>query len=164
MIVTAQEKDGTEILNITAQSGVFDPEEITTVAELWEEYRSKGPEKSGYHFIVLKDAGRVMGYACYGQRPLTVGTYDLYWIAVDPSCRRQGAGRQLLVQVEQDVCRLGGRLLVIETSGLEMYTPTRSFYLAAGYQLEATIRDFYKPGDDLVVFTKNFQTKKPILE
>ena len=95
-----------------------------------------------------------MGYACYGPRALTDRTYDLYWIAVGPKARRGGVGRILLRAVEQDIRKLGGRLLIVETSGLPKYEPTRAFYLATGYMLEATLKDFYTDGDDLVIFTK----------
>lgn len=95
-----------------------------------------------------------MGYACYGPRALTDRTYDLYWIAVGPKTRRGGVGRTLLRAVEQEIRRLGGRLLIVETSGLPKYEPTRAFYIATGYLLEATLKDFYKDGDDLVIFTK----------
>ena len=42
----------------------------------------------------------------------------------------------------------------IETSSLPHYEPTRRFYLKHGYELGATLRDFYAEGDDMVVFRK----------
>ncbi len=155
MITPAIEKDGADVLRIAANSGVFDPLEVETVAELWNEFMHKGPEASGYHFIVSRDGEHLSGFACYGPRALTEGTYDLYWIAVDPAARRGGVGKSLLSYVEQAVKERGGRLIFIETSGLELYGSTRHFYLSAGYEQEASIRDFYKPGDDLVIFTKH---------
>ena len=95
-----------------------------------------------------------MGYACYGPRALTDRTYDLYWIAVSPKARRGGVGKALLRAVEDSIRKLGGRLLIVETSGLPKYEPTRAFYVATGYLLEATLKDFYKDEDDLVIFTK----------
>jgi GNAT superfamily N-acetyltransferase len=135
MISTATEQDGQPIQSITANTSVFTLEEADCVAELWEEYRQHGAQISGYYFVVESLDGHVRGYACYGPRSLTEGTYDLFWIAVDPEYRRAG--------------------VVVETSGLEKYAPTRHFYLATGYLLEATLKDFYKEGDDLVIFTKH---------
>ncbi len=155
MITPAIEKDGAEILRIAANSGVFDPVEIETVAELWNEFMRKGPEASGYHFIVSRDDEVITGFACFGPRALTEGTFDLYWIAVDPVARRGGVGKSLLRYVEQAVIERHGRLIFIETSGLENYSSTRRFYLSVGYEQEASIRDFYRPGDDLVIFTKH---------
>lgn len=155
MIEAAKESDGAGILLVTSHIDVFTEDEKGCVAELWDEYIRLGPEASGYNFVVAREGEQVSGFACYGERSLTNGTYDLYWIAVDPFNRRKGAGRELLWQVEDDIRQLGGRLVFVETSGLEKYAPTRKFYLATGYLLEATIKDFYSPGDDLVIFTKH---------
>jgi ribosomal protein S18 acetylase RimI-like enzyme len=130
-------------------------EEVQCVDELWEEYLTRGSDSSGYYFLVEKDEDRVVGYVCYGPRSLTSGTFDLYWIAVDPNIRRGGIGRRLLDACEQAIRNLGGRLIVLETSGLPNYEPTRKFYLATGYTLEATLKDFYHEGDDLIIFTKH---------
>ena len=155
MIMVPSDKDGAQIHAITTNTTVFSQEEMECVDELWEEYQAQGPERSGYYFLVEKENERVLGYACYGPRSLTSGTYDLYWIAVDPTARRGGVGRKLLVASEKAVRKLGGRLLVLETSGLPTYEPTRNFYFATGYKLEATLKDFYSEGDDLVIFTKH---------
>jgi GNAT superfamily N-acetyltransferase len=157
MITIPNDSDGAQIHAVSANTTVFSLEEVECVDELWEEYLSQGPESSGYYFLVEKEAGRVLGYACFGPRALTSGTYDLYWIAVDSAARRGGIGRGLLAAVEQAVRKLSGRLLVVETSGLPAYEPTRKFYLATGYLLEATLKDFYCDGDDLVIFTKRLQ-------
>ena len=154
MISVPDNNDGAQIHAISAKTTVFNQEEVECVDELWEEYLAQGSERSGYYFLVEKEAERVLGYACYGPRSLTSGTYDLYWIAVDPTARRGGVGRGLLAASEQAVRKLGGRLLVLETSGLPAYEPTRKFYLTTGYTLEATLKDFYSEGDDLVIFTK----------
>lgn len=154
MITTATEQDGPKIHAINASTSVFSQEEVECVDELWGEYQTQGPEHSGYYFIVDEEDDRVLGYACYGPRALTDRTYDLYWIAVDPNARGGGVGRGLLAATEELIRKLGGRLLIVETSGLLEYEPTRAFYLATGYTLEATLKDFYKDGDDLLIFTK----------
>jgi ribosomal protein S18 acetylase RimI-like enzyme len=155
MIEMARETDGVGILTVTSHIDVFTDEEKDCVTELWDEYIRLGPKTSGYNFVVAREGDQVSGFACYGERSLTTGTYDLYWIAVDPLGRGKGTGRELLQRVEKDIRDLGGRLVFVETSGLEKYTPTRRFYLATGYLLEATIKDFYSAGDDLVIFTKH---------
>ena len=156
MITTPTETEGGQIHAITANAGVFSQEEVECVDELWQEYLAQGSDNSGYYWLVDRDDdGRILGYACYGPRSLTSGTYDLYWIAVDSTLHRSGVGRRLLSATEQAVHELGGRLLFLETSGLPKYEPTRKFYLGTGYTLEATIRDFYAAGDDLVIFTKH---------
>jgi GNAT superfamily N-acetyltransferase len=154
MILVATKDDGLQIHNINANTTVFSQEEVACVDELWGENQALGPDRSGYYFIVDKEDERVRGYACYGPRALTDRTYDLYWIAVDPNARGGGIGKKLLAATEEAVRKLGGRLLIVETSGLPKYESTRAFYLATSYLLEATLKDFYCDGDDLVIYTK----------
>jgi len=154
MIGVPTPNDGTGIRAITDATAVFNQEEKDCVDELWEEFLAQGADKSGYYFLVYKEGEQVLGYACYGPRALTDRTYDLYWIAVDPQARGGGVGKQLLAATEQAIRAQGGRILIVETSGMEKYTPTRGFYAATGYLLEATLKDFYADGDDLVIYTK----------
>jgi len=150
IVEPAKPEDRQDILAVTANIDIFSDEEKDTVRELWDE------QEKGYNFLVAREGERLLGYSCFGERALTEGTYDLFWIAVDPSARRLGAGKTLMRATESEVQKRGGRLLVVETSGLDKYESTRTFYDAAGYEKEAVIRDFYKPGDDLVIFTMHF--------
>jgi len=154
MILNATEADGSQIQDIAARAGVFSQEEIECVEALWDEYLTLGTEYCGYHFIVARDGDQVLGFACYGPRDLTDGVFDLYWIAVDPDARRRGVGRGLLAASEEAVRKVGGRMLIAETSGTPPYTPTREFYIRMGYKIEATIKDFYAVGDDLAICIK----------
>ncbi len=97
--------------------------------------------------------GRLVGWICWGPTPCTLGTYDLYWMAVDPALQGAGVGTALVGEMEQ---RLAGiaRLVVVETAGRPDYAATRAFYQARGYRATAVIPDFYAPGDDQVVFVK----------
>ena len=154
MISTAVEADKDQIHNITKRAGVFSQDEIDSIPVMFDEYLSYGTEVSGYNFIVSREGDRVLGFAIYGYRDLAEGVYDLYWIAVDPSARRKGVGGALLTASEEAVHAIGGRIIIAETSGTAEYESTREFYVRMGYVNEATIKDFYKPGDDLKIYTK----------
>lgn len=150
--------DRERVRGLVAAAGNFTATEVETAVELADEALAKG-DASGYFFLLLEEgAGEraVRGYACYGPVPLTVGTYDLYWIVVDPAAQGQGYGRRLLEAVEGRIRGLGGRKLLIETSSQESYAGTIRFYERSGYELAARIRDFYKVGDDKLVFSKDF--------
>lgn len=141
------------VVRVVEETGVFRPCEVEVARELLEAAAEAGPA-SGYEVVVAESAGRVVGYACWGPTPCTEGTFDLYWIAVSPSSGRRGVAAALLREVESDVLSRGGRLLIAETSGTEPYAAARSFYVRTGFREEARIPDFYKPGDDKVVFVK----------
>jgi len=154
MISPATEADGPQILDITARIDIFTQQEVVSVREVWSEYLAYGSPPDGYHILAYRDGNKVLGFTIFGIRYLAEGVYDLLWIAVDPSARRKGVGRALITASEKAVRELGGRILIAETSGTPEYAATRKFYAGAGYFDEATIKDFYKPGDDLKIYTK----------
>ncbi len=112
------------VRRIVAATGFFRPDEIGVAVELVEERITKGAQ-SGYEFLFAAHQGVVIGYACYGLIACTRGSFDLYWIAVDPAWQQQGIGRILLGEVERRIEDAGGRHIYIETSGREQYAPTR---------------------------------------
>ena len=85
---------------------------------------------------------------------MTDGTWNLQLIAIRPDHQRQERGTALLRYVEQTLVVRGARVLLVETSGLPLFERTRAFYCKCGYEEEARIRDFYKAGDDKIVYRK----------
>lgn len=112
------------------------------------------PNNPDYSILVADRDGSLVGYVCYGPTPMTEGTYDLYWIASDPTVRGQGVGASLIAGMEADMRRRGARVIRVETSATEAYGPTRGFYASMKYTEEARFRDFYKVGDDLIILAK----------
>jgi ribosomal protein S18 acetylase RimI-like enzyme len=149
--------DSKAVRRIVASTGFFSPPEIEIAGELVDERVAKGPA-SGYEFVFADRDGETIGYACYGEIPCTIGSYDLYWVAVRPAAQGHGLGRKLVAEVERLVCETGGRAIYLDTSSRHQYTPTRKFYEACGYTVAATFPDFYAPGDAKVVYWKNMET------
>ena len=145
--------DRGRIRAMVESTGVFNAVELDTAVELADERLSEGPA-SGYHFVFAELDGRVVGYACYGPIALTVGSYDLYWIAVDKSAQGIGLGRKIMDKVAEIIHSEGGRNIYIETSTKPHYEPTRTFYMRCGCALVATLDDFYAPGDGKAIYCK----------
>jgi GNAT superfamily N-acetyltransferase len=131
---------------------VFKPLEIDTLRELLVDYHAH-PEQD-HHTVTLEEDGTPVGFAYFAPTPMTEGTWHLYWIVVGKATQARGLGGQLMAHVEDEVRRIGGRVLLIETSSLPAYDLTRRFYLKLGYTQEATVRDFYADGDHQVIFRK----------
>lgn len=85
---------------------------------------------------------------------LTEGTYNLYAIGVKKDEQGKGIGGSMMQYLENYLQQSGHRILIVETSGTADFELTRSFYLNRGYTHEATIREFWKKGDDKIVFLK----------
>ncbi|MGQ9574721.1 MAG: GNAT family N-acetyltransferase [Thermoguttaceae bacterium] len=146
-------QDRHHVRRIVESTGMFNPAEVGLAVELAEERLTRGPA-SGYNFVFAEREGRVVGYVCYGPIAGTAASYDLYWIAVDNSHRGKGLGRLLLAEAERLIGQAGGRRVYVETSRRDQYAPTRQFYQRCGYHLEATLKDFYAPGDDKAIYVK----------
>lgn len=143
--------DRPELGELLARIENFTPEEVTCACELIDAGIAGSPD---YVVQVASSDGRVVGYICYGPTPMTEGTYDLYWIASDPQARGKGVGAALVRAMEDDLRTRGGRVIRVETSATEAYGSTRGFYAALKYEEECRFREFYRPGEDLVILAK----------
>jgi len=141
--------DRAEIERIVRATKAFREDEVAVAMELVD-----ADESEGYRFVVAEVEGKVAGYACFGATPLTIGTWDLYWIAVDPERQGEGIGRRLMRAVEAMVRTEKGRMILIETGGKATYDATRKAYLSWGYREIARVPDFYEVGDDKVIYQR----------
>jgi ribosomal protein S18 acetylase RimI-like enzyme len=148
-----QAQDPERIRRLVDITGFFKPAEVDVAVELVSERLEKGLA-SGYHFVMAEHYGRLVGYSCYGPIACTDANYDLYWIAVHPDFQRRGLGRLLMAETEGLIRKAGGRRVYVDTSQQAQYASTRSFYESCGYTLEATLADFYAPGDGKVIYAK----------
>jgi len=98
--------------------------------------------------------GTVAGAAYAVPEKLTNGTWNQLMIAVAPDQHGKGAGKLLMRHLEQTVGKLGGRMIIIDTSGTEAFAGTRSFYRAIGYEQVACVTDFWDDGDDKITFRR----------
>jgi ribosomal protein S18 acetylase RimI-like enzyme len=146
-------EDKQTLLPILKNTPEFKPIEVTVAEELIDNYLAHGTS-SGYHIRIAEDEGKVVGYVCFGETPCTVGTWDIYWIAVDQEKRGRSIGKTLSEVAEKTIKQANGRLIIIETSSVPLYENTRKFYLARGYEIVARIPDFYMPGDDKLIMQK----------
>jgi GNAT superfamily N-acetyltransferase len=153
MRTNVQPSDVAAVRKIISTTGMFRPNEIDVAAELVEERLAHG-ESSGYYFLFAELAGEVVGYVCFGPIEVTLHSYDIYWIAVLPEWQGNKIGQKLLAAAEQVIAERGGRQIYIETSGRADYAATRTFYERCSYEAEATIRHFYAPDDDKVIFVR----------
>jgi ribosomal protein S18 acetylase RimI-like enzyme len=145
-------KDREPLAELLGRIDTFSPPEVSCALELID--LALTSNKSDYQVLVATKGNKVVGYICYGPTPMTVGTFDLYWIASAPEVRGQGVGSALVAAMEGDLRKRKARLLRVETSAMEAYGPTRGFYEAMQYKEEARFRDFYKVGEDLIILSK----------
>jgi ribosomal protein S18 acetylase RimI-like enzyme len=143
--------DVPRLLELTAATRFFKPIDVEALREVLDDFFA---DPGGHQCVAYEADDRIVGFAYYAEAVMTDRSWYLWWIAVDPSTQGRGVGRELMKHVEDDARRWGARLMLIETSSVPQYEPTRRFYLRLGYEQEALLRDYYRDGDGLVVFRK----------
>ena len=150
---TPEKRDITRVMEIVDSTRFFYDHEVEIAVELVTERLSKG-ESTGYYFVFAEVDGVTAAYSCFGPITMSKTSFDLYWIATHNDFRGKGIGKKLLDETFNAARIMGCRIIIAETSGLPHYAPTRAFYDTTGFELEASLKDFYDMGDDKVFYTK----------
>ncbi len=146
-------QDRDEILTLVEETDFFRPDEVDIAREVLDEAIRQG-EGGHYQSFTAVESNQVSGWICFGETPCTLGTYDIYWIAVRTDKQSTGLGTRLMQFAEDEIRSRKGRLMVIETSGQQKYFSSQQFYLKKGFYEACRLRDFYAPGDDKIVYLK----------
>ena len=147
-------RDRVRLLSMLSKTRVFTAEEIDVAMELIDIVLNDLSQKDYRIDCIVNDEDLPVGYICYGPAPMTQGTFDLYWIAVDPQSQSHGMGSRLLIFLEEAVKDVKGRMILADTSSMPEYEKTHRFYLKNGFQEVARISDYYWPGNDRITFCK----------
>jgi ribosomal protein S18 acetylase RimI-like enzyme len=129
--------------------GAFSAEEVRVAIEMFDSGLA-----GDYSLLGVETDGALRAYACFGRAGLTERSWYLYWMCVHPAVQGTGVGRTLERGVAERVREMGGERLVLETSGRPDYERSRRFYERAGFTVQGRIPDFYKPGDDCLIYCK----------
>jgi len=146
--------DISKVEDILRSTDFFYEFEIEIALEIARETVAAGTEKSGYYWIKVVDEDGLVAFANFGKEDFSTHSWELYWIAVHDNSRNKKLGSLLLKAVENKVRELGGKILWIETAGRPLYKPTEEFYRRNGYDLAASLKDFYSPGDPKQIYSK----------
>lgn len=157
MIRRMQAGDKAAVLGLVRATGFFTEPEVAVAEELIDVFLDR-PEQKDYDVVVVEDqAGAPAGYLTWGPTPLAEDVYDLYWMAVAPAQQGLGRGKEMVRWLEAEVGRRNGRMILIETSSQPKYHGTRQFYIGLGYREVARVPDYYRPGDDRVIYAKSLR-------
>ncbi|NJK49045.1 GNAT family N-acetyltransferase [Candidatus Gracilibacteria bacterium] len=152
MIRSTTPEDMTALIALADATGLFPPSGLELLRQMLSD--SLGGNSDTDTFWITDDDNVPVGVAYCELERMTNRTWNLQLIAIHPDRQGQGRGAKLLRYVEQALMVRGGRMLLVETSGLPDFEGIRAFYVKCGYKEEARIRDFYATGDDKVVFRK----------
>jgi ribosomal protein S18 acetylase RimI-like enzyme len=153
VIRDALPQDTPTLLQLAEGTGVFRPLEIEALREVLDDYHATNVEH-GHRCVTWNEDSRLVGFAYFAPAAMTDRGWYLYWIAVAKDRQGGGIGRSLLAYAEAEIQQRRGRLLLVETSSLPSYEPTRRFYERLGYHRAAVLEDYYRDGDSMIVYRK----------
>ena len=146
-------EDTEALISLCKAIGLFEASELEQLIGMLSAYFEDSLD--GQHkWLIDLEEGKSIGVAYYAEETFANGVFNLLLIGVHPDYQRKGRGTELLRHIEEELRAKGGRILIIETSGLESFEATRTFYKKNGYDREARIREYYNPGEDKIVFRK----------
>lgn len=151
-----ERRDAAALIDLIVAIELFPPEELEEVQEIIDAYLNGGSK--GEFWLVDDDPELgLCGVAYCAPERMAPGTWNLLLIGVHSHRRHQGRGTRLIQRTEDLLRERGNRILIVETSSLDEFKDTRRFYAQTGYTEEARVRDFYKPGEDKIVFWKSLR-------
>ena len=156
VIRPVEESDRSAVTRLAEVSGLFSADELADVEAMVDAFL--GGALGEGHAWLIHDEDSPEGVAYFAPEEFSAGVWNLYMLAVAPESHGTGIGAKLVAHVTDAVREQGGRILLVETSGVPGFERTRRFYEMCGFVREATIRDYYGPGDDKVVFWKSLST------
>ncbi len=153
MIRAALKEDQNKILSLAGVIGLFESEEIQSVEDLFKGW-AQGQLGESPKWIVFQEGEAIIGTAYYAPEQFADGTWNVYFIGVHLDYQRSEVGSKMMRYIEETLAHDDVRVLLVETSSLPNLMKARNFYNKLGYDQEARIREFYKAGEDKIIFRK----------
>ncbi|SER50140.1 Acetyltransferase (GNAT) domain-containing protein [Lentzea albida] len=147
--------DRSAVRDLALINNMFAPEDMTGFDEMLSGYLDATMPEHQWAVAVSEANPAIQGACYWAPEPFADRVWNLYFLAVDPAVHGRGAGSALVDHVVTILTSAGesiARVLIVETSSTDSYRRARHFYLARGFVQEATIREFYGPSDDKIVF------------
>lgn len=141
--------DVAELKKVVDSCGLFPSEYLE---EMISDYLNNPDTQDIWFTYIENNIPIAIGY-CVPEK-FTDGTYNLLAIGVSQDSQRKGVASEMMNYIEQLLKQKEGRILIVETSSDDAQIGARNFYEKIAYTLAAVIKDFWKDGEDKIVFWK----------
>ncbi|MFM2285264.1 MAG: hypothetical protein RLZZ543_761 [Bacteroidota bacterium] len=120
--------------------------------EMMSDYLTNPESHDSWFTCIYENEPLAIAY-CVPEK-FTEGTYNLLAIGVAQEAQRKGIASEMMQYIEQQLIHKEARILLVETSNAAAQAGARNLYKRLRYKQEAIIRDFWKEGEDKLVFWK----------
>src|SRR4051794_39476651 len=108
--------DVPHLVPLADRTGVFKPLEIETLDGVFRDYFAAAHDGEGHRCFTVEVEGVAAGFVYIAPVEMTVGAWELWWIAVDKARHGRGLGGELLRSAEAYARDHGGRVMTLDTS------------------------------------------------
>ena len=132
--------------------------DISQIAEIekqcfsdpWSEQAFESGMNSPFFYgILFEEGGQVCAYAC---EMVIFEDAEILNVAVAPSFRRRGLGKELMLALENYAKNKGAERLLLEVR--EGNIPARGLYEKQGFEAYGVRKNYYEDGENAVVMQK----------
>ena len=145
-------RDLSAIKLILEDTDLFPPDMLDDMIEPF----LRGNEQQDRWLVCETETDGVIGFSYTRAEELADSVWNLLAIGFRARYQASGFGTKLIEEVERSLA--GERILIVETSSLDVFAKTREFYETRGYEQEAVIRDYWADGEDKIVFRKRLNS------
>ena len=140
-----------EVVNIYKE---YNKEDAEIIKEVYTKFYNKPKKRRNPNvkdYILLKD-NKVIAFSGYNKEETeTTDIFWLNWTAVKKDYLNNGYGRELINFIKEKILEKGGRKLYVSTSSKS--PGAISFYQKLGFNKEATLKDYYRDGEDSIILS-----------
>ncbi|MCL6445561.1 MAG: GNAT family N-acetyltransferase [Alicyclobacillus sp.] len=133
-------------------------------SEFYECFFGANEEKQTFHVAVTEE-GKVVGVMGYKpDRQGAEGVYWAVWLYIHPTYRRLGIATKLWRSIEEALVKLGGRKCYLDVGNEHDQPEAVAFHKRQGFTVEGIMKDYWRDGEDMMLFGKRLKPKKEICQ
>lgn len=152
MIIETTVAHRDSLLAVVEKSDQFGADGLAHVAEKLDAHFAN-PDQALWYTAMEDDSP--VGVAYCVPEPVTSGTWNLLMLWMKDGYEGKGSGQALVRAVETALVARKARLLIVETCQTEEFEPARTFYVEAGFVLEAEVKNFFDWGENKLIYAKS---------
>lgn len=153
-MIDVKELTKSKIKEIVKIYSEYDKKDAQIIENIYSKFYSKPKSKRNNNikdYILIKDK-EIIGFSGFNKEETeTTDIYWLNWTAIKKGYENQNLGSFLIKQIITEIKNRGGRKLYVNTSSKNL--KGIKFYENLGFEEEARMKDYYKIGDDSIIFS-----------
>lgn len=144
------------LLGLADATGVFEENEAQVLlGSVLQQYFALPLSTHDFVWLVEdSNQSKILGWTYFAESTNAPGMWNVWWIGIQPQAHGTGAAKFLLTEIEKEILRNDGGLVIIDTSSDPHLARAQAFYPKLGYEQRGAIPDFYAPQVAKIIFSK----------